>query len=90
MLLLKSLNKWAQAKKEGIRMSQPTGSELPRIRSGTPILQITCSDCGELQQRTTTKIAPYEEQPKSRFPVKIIPDTVEVFKCRCGLRLVNP
>jgi hypothetical protein len=66
------------------------GSELTRIRSGTPILQITCSTCGELQQRTTTKIAPANEQPASGIPIKIIPDVVEVFKCKCGLRLVNP
>jgi len=71
-------------------MREMTGSELPRIRSGTPILQITCSTCGELQQLTTTKIAPFNEQPPSGIPIKIIPDTVEVFKCRCGLRLVNP
>ena len=66
------------------------GSELPRIRSGTPILEITCSTCGQLQKRTTTKLAPFNEQPKSGFPIKIIPDTVEVVRCKCGDRPVNP
>lgn len=62
------------------------GSELPRIRSGTPILEITCSKCGQLQKRTTTKLAPFNEQPKSGIPIKIIPDIVENIVCGCGTR----
>ena len=65
-------------------MLQPKGDGLPSLASGTPMIQITCSDCGQVQKRTTTKIASDQEGPA----IKLVPDVEEVFVCGCGTRPV--